>query len=442
MSKILLRNGIVATAQSSARRIDVAIEDGMITATGENLPTPADWDTIDASDSIVLPGFVDTHRHMWQGALRGTAANDIFGEYFGRAIVGYAGRLTAEDVYVGTLLSALEAIDAGTTTVLDWAHAINTPAHADSAVRALRDSGIRAVFAYGPPGNDASGWWTNSSRSHPPDAERMRNEVLDDDTATVTMAMALRGPEFATIDVCRRDLSMARDLNLRSTMHIGIPGLYHQFDSVRALHEHGLLGSDITHVHANSYSDQDMQILADNGGALSFSPEVEMQMGFGWPPLRSALDAGLRPSLSVDVVTAVGGDLRMQARLLLQVGRALDNREFLINGQEPPSLTLSTGDAFEFATVQGARALGLDDRIGTVEVGKRADIILVRASDWNMAPLNDPVGQVILAAHPGNIHTVLINGEFVKRDGRLTTVTENAREGLLERAAASAARIR
>jgi cytosine/adenosine deaminase-related metal-dependent hydrolase len=224
-------------------------------------------------------------------------------------------------------------------------------------------------------------------------------------------------------------------------MHIGIPGLYHQADSVRALSDSGLLGDDLTHVHANSYSAEDMRRVADSGGSLSFSPEVELQMGFGWPPLRRALDAGIRPSLSVDVVTAVGGDLRQQARVLLQVGRALDNAVALQKGEAPGPLQVSTWDALDFATAQGAHALGLNRRIGTLEPGKQADIILVDATAWNMSPLNDAVSQLLLAAHPGNIHTVLIDGQVVKQNGRITVVDESKQQLLRQLGAECAKRL-
>jgi cytosine/adenosine deaminase-related metal-dependent hydrolase len=439
--QILVQGGEIITMTSpGAVRADLLIEGSKIAQIGPDLDTSPDVTVIDAAGSAVMPGFIDTHRHMWQGALRGTTSNDIFAEYFGRVIYGYAGRVTPDDVYDGVLAASLEALDAGTTSILDWAHAVSSPGHADASISALQEAGIRGVFAYGPPGDDVAGWWSGSERRHPDDARRVR-ETLRDDSARVTMALALRGPEFTSLDVAADDIQLARELGLRSTMHIGLPGLYQAHGGVSAMDSRGLLGTDITLVHGNSFTPDDLKRVAASGSTLSVSPEVEMQMGFGWPLLRAALDAGVRPSLSVDVVTAIGGDVRQQARQLLQVGRALDHVQHLQRGEPVGPLRLTAWDALEFSTVQVARALGFESRVGTLEVGKQADIIVVDGSGWNLTPFNDAVSQVALAAHPGNVTAVIVAGDVVKRDGKIVSVTEAAQAALRERLREAAQRL-
>lgn len=434
-NRLLIRGGTVVTMEreGASTDADLLIEGDTISALGPDLQVDGPHEVIDAHDHVVLPGFVDTHCHMWQGTIRGIAGDMAFGEYFGTVVAGFAGRFEPEDVEAGVELTALESLDAGVTTVLDWAHAATTPAHADASVAALQRSGIRGVFAYGPPGDDVGAWWEQSSLGHPADVARMRRDRLADDDALVTMALALRGPEFSTLDVVEHDLGLARDLGLRSTMHIGIPGLHQRYGGIEAMAARTLLGPDITYVHGNAFGPDDLKLIADTGGTLSLSPEVEAQMGFGFPPLRAMLDAGLRPSLSIDVPTAMDASVLAQARHLLQVGRAADNLVHLQAGEAVPTLRLSAWDALEFATLRGAAALGLEDRIGTLSVGKQADVVLLDARAWNLFPLHDAVSQVVLNSHPGNVDTVVVAGRVLKRHGRLVGLEDPSRSALQER---------
>lgn len=426
--RILIRGGTVISMEDAAASVgaDILIEGSTIAAIGQDLAVDGPHEVIDAAGQIVLPGFVDTHRHMWQGAIKGVAGDKTFGEYFGAVNAGIATRYRAEDIEIGVELAALEALDAGVTTILDWAHAATTPDHADASVDALERVGIRGVFAYGPPAGDVGAWWTDSTLTHPEDAARVRRERLSDDEALVTMALALRGPEFSTIETVAKDIAFARELGLRSTMHIGIPGLHHRYAGIATMAKHELLGPDLTYVHGNAFGPDDLRMIADSGGTLSVSPEVEAQMGFGFPPLRAMLDAGVRPSLSVDVPTGIEGSILAQARHLLQVSRALDNAVHLSAGEAPPRLRISSWDALEFATVRGAAALGLQDRIGTLTPGKQADIVVLDARSWNLFPVNDAVSQVVLTAHAGNVRDVLVAGRVQKRDGALVDTATHA----------------
>jgi Amidohydrolase family len=252
-SRTLLRGGWVLPMTPGARpsRGDVLVEDDRIAAVGE-LGEVADAAVVDARERLVLPGLVDTHRHLWQSALRGIACDWTLGEYFARMRGRLGGHFRPEDTYAGTLLGAVEALDAGITTVVDWSHNINGPDHADAAWQALTDAGGRAVFAYGASNAQALGEPTPHTR----DVARLRAEVAGDDGARVMLGMALRGPEFSGPDLAAADLTLARELGLPVTMHVG-GGLRGASRHVAALAERGLLGPDTTYVHCNMLADDE-----------------------------------------------------------------------------------------------------------------------------------------------------------------------------------------
>jgi cytosine/adenosine deaminase-related metal-dependent hydrolase len=385
---------------AAARHADILIEDDRIAAVAPNIDA-SDARRIDAGGCIVMPGFVDAHRHLWQGALAQIAPDVDLGGYF--ALLGDHGpRFTSDDVATGVRLGAAQAIDAGVTTIFDWSHIMNSPEHADVAVAALRASGIRAVFAYGFP--NRPDWLMGSSKPHPEDARRVRRELLPGDDDLVTMALAVRGPEMSSIEVTAADLALARELDLPVSMHIGSPfaGVVH---AVEALARHGLAGPDIQYVHANATWDSELRIIADTGGQLVITPSVELQMKFGLPATGRALEAGLRPGLGVDVVTSAGPDMFIQMRAALQAARL----DALLNGRRD----VTAGDALAFATIDAARSIGLGHRIGSLAAGKLADLLILRPPA--ATPINDPVAWVVLAAHPGNIEAVYIAG--VRRSG-------------------------
>jgi cytosine/adenosine deaminase-related metal-dependent hydrolase len=373
--------------------------------------------TIDASGMIAAPGLIDNHRHLWQSLVRGQSANHTFGQYFTHTLEDLSARYSPEDIYLANLLSLYEALDAGITTLLDWSHATNTPEHAAAALQALCDSPARAVFAYGPPSN---AWWQSDG---PPTTEQVTNlHTAHRATANrdlVGFALAIRGPEFSHRHRCQADLELARGLGIPITTHAGIPGFYHQSPTVRLLDREGLLDSDLTFVHCNAMTTDDFRIIAEAGAHVSCSPEVEMQMGFGPAPLAAILAGGARPTVSVDVVSAIGGDLLTQTRILLQSHRAAAHQHHLATAGTPLDiLPVATRDALAYATSYAAASLGLQDQIGTLTPGKQADLVLYQAGDLNLF-LAEPGAALIQAAHPGNIDSVLVAGRIVKQHRRL-----------------------
>ncbi|MER7273170.1 amidohydrolase family protein [Dactylosporangium sp. NPDC000244] len=397
--RTLLTGGTVVgmdPAVGDLGRGDVLIEDGVIVEVAERIDV-TDAEVIDATDRIVLPGFVDTHRHTWQTAFRSIGADWTFAEYLAAVHGTLKPHYRPEDVYLGNLLGRLEALHSGVTTMLDWFHCVQSPAHADAAVAALRDAPGRSVFCYG------AGFRTDD----PIDAEvrRVRSAVPGD--GLLTMALGLRGPEMTTMDIVADDLRLAAELGLRTSVHIETGGAGGR--PIAGLRDHGLLFDTTTFVHANGISDEQLRMLADAGSSVSISPDVELKMGIGWPETGRMLAAGLRPTLSTDDCPSAGGDMFATMRTAFVVQRGLDGG-------------LRSRDVLEFATVDGARACGLAARTGSITPGKDADLILLRADDLTVFPAGNPVGAIVAAGHPGLVDTVLVAGRVVKRDGALVNV--------------------
>ena len=401
---------------------DVLIEGDRIVEVGPRLSV-GDGQVIDATGTIVMPGFVDTHRHIWEGPLRNIGTDvPLEGRtsYISFVLHKLAPAFRPEDAYVGNLLSSLGAIDAGVTTLLDWSHIQGSPDHTDAVIQALRDSGMRAVFAYGFP------WWGKWEERQPSWFVRAATEHFSTKDQLLTLALAAPGPEFTDFEVTRDHWKLARETDARITTHVGV-GSYGQDGKVQELGEAGLLGADTTYIHCTTLNDTEIQMIVDTGGTVSIASPVEMMMGHGMPPIQKFLDRGLRPSLSVDVETNVPSDMFNQMHSVLGLQRTL-----AASAGRP---AVSAREVLEWATIEGARANGLEDRVGTLTPGKQADLILLRSDRLNVTPLNDPATAVVTGMHTGNVDTVFIAGRIMKRDGRLLHVDWPA-----VRAAASAAR--
>jgi cytosine/adenosine deaminase-related metal-dependent hydrolase len=422
---------------------DVLIEGGKISQVAPSIEPPPMAEVFDASQMIVIPGFVDTHRHTWQTAIKGMSSDWSLPEY----LAGIRGKIgpqfTPDDVYAATLYGATEALNAGVTTLVDWAHIMNSPAHADGSIAALKEHGGRAIFAYGTPNDEQiAEWYIDSTIPHSDDIRRVRERVLASDDDLVTLMMAARGPQHTTPETSAADWRLARELGIRITVHAGEGAWSLRHQPVLRLHEQGVLGPDTTFVHGNQFSDEDFRLIADSGGSISISPEVEMHMGLGFPITGRALGHGIVSSLSVDVPVTIGGDMFSVMRCALATERALVNEESIRRVEMVERLTINSEDILRMATIDGARASGLDDRTGSITPGKQADIVLIRGNDLNLAPLNQPVAAIVIMAHPGNVDSVLVDGRFVKRDGQMISVDVGAvldkatssRDSLLERA--------
>ncbi|HEX9864835.1 MAG TPA: amidohydrolase family protein [Acidimicrobiia bacterium] len=408
----LFRGGIVLSLDpvvGDFANADVLIDGDRIAAVGPNLAVNG-AEVIDASGMIVMPGFVDSHRHIWEGILRNIGTDvPLEGRvsYISFVLRTLAPAFRPEDAYAGNLVSAVGAIDAGITTLLDWSHIQASPAHTDAVIQALRDSGLRGVFAYGFP------WWGKWEERQPSWFVRAATEHFSSKDQMLTLALAAPGPEFTDFEVARDHWKLARETGARITAHVGV-GTYGQDAKVQEMGEAGLLGPDTTYIHCTTLNDTEIQMIVDTGGTVSLASPVEMMMGHGMPPIQKFLDRGLNPSLSIDVETNVPNDMFTQMRSVISLQHALADQA----GR--PAITMR--DVLWYATMEGARANGLEAKVGSLTVGKAADLIMLRTDKINVTPINDPVAAVVAGMDTSNVDSVFIAGRAMKRGGKLLHV--------------------
>ncbi len=420
--RVLIEGGTVLSldrAVGDHPEANVVVEGDRIVAVGPG-QTASDAEVIDASGMIVIPGFVDTHRHIWEGILRNIGTDvPLEGRtsYISFVLHKLAPAFRPEDAYVGNLVSALGAVDAGITTLLDWSHIQGSPAHTDAVVRALEDSGMRAVFAYGFP------WWGKWEERQPSWFVRAATEHFSTKDQMLTLALAAPGPEFTDFEVARDHWKLARETGARITAHVGV-GTYGQDAKVQEMGEAGLLGPDTTYIHCTTLNDTEIQMIVDTGGTVSIASPVEMMMGHGMPPIQKFLDRGLPPSLSVDVETNVPSDMFNQMRSVIGLQRSL-----AFSSGKPP---VTPRDVLEWATLEGAKANGLEAKVGTLTPGKQADITLLRTDLMNVTPVYDPYAAVVTGMDTKNVDTVLIAGRLMKRNGELLHVDWRTMRRLVE----------
>ena len=428
-NRLLLRGGHVLTmdpALGDLPKGDVLIDGDAIATVAPQID--ADAEVLDASGKIVIPGFVDTHRHTWEAAIRGCAPNATLDDYFVEVLDTFAPVYRPEDVYASNLAGALECLNAGITTLVDWSHINNTPEHPDAAIRGLQEAGIRAQYAYGSANTSLADYWYESKIAIPADdVRRVRETYFSSDGGLLTMALATRGPGFCIDDVVRAEWGLARELGIPITVHVAMGRVAGRFGMINMLNGLGLLGPDTTYIHCCYFSDEEWQLVADTGGTVSIAPQVEVQMGHGWPPVMKSIEYGLRPSLSIDVVTTVPGDMFTQMRCAFGCERARVNAVAWEANTEVPANILKARDMLQMATLNGAAVAGLEARTGSLTPGKQADVVVLDATALNVAPLIDPYAAVTLCADVSNVDTVIVGGNVRKRDGRLVADVAQAR---------------
>ena len=417
--RLFIRNGFVVSMDPDVGEIpsgDVLVEVGVIVEIGRGLEV-GDAEVVDASGMIVMPGFVDTHRHTWQTPVRGVLPCCTLDHYFAVMLGSVGGFYRPDDVHIGDYAGALEALNGGVTTLLDWSHINNTPDHADAAIQGLKDAGIRAVYAHGMP--TGGEWWSFSELEHPDDIRRIRETYFSSDDGLLTLAMAARQPGNVNHDVAKHDWALARELDILISVHVGMRLHTLHYTPVKDMHDLGLMGPDVCYIHMTDLTDQEMDFIAETGGKASVAPYVEMLMGHGPPPTGKLLARGVRPSLSVDVVSSVPGEMFTQMRTALVYDRIL---EFTPTPDEAYAPKLTHRDVLEFATIDGARACGLEERVGSLTVGKQADLVLLKTEAINTMPVLDPIGTIVVFADTSNVDSVFVAGKAVKRNGELVGV--------------------
>ncbi|KUL27870.1 amidohydrolase [Actinoplanes awajinensis subsp. mycoplanecinus] len=411
---VIFRNGLVLTmddAHTVLPGADVLVVGDRIAEVGVGLTAPDDAEEIDATGGILMPGMIDTHRHMWQTAMRGYGADWTLSQYFVWYYLESGKLFRPEDVYAGNLLSAIEAIDAGVTTTVDWSHGLQTPQHADAAVDALEAVPGRFVLAYG---NIQQGPWEWTTSDGFRDFHRRR--IANGKLAGFQLAFDVTGdpafPEKAAFEV-------ARELGVPVTTHAGVWGATND-DGIRLMYENGFMTPGTVYVHAATLSSDSYHRIAATGGSVSVSTESEQSAGQGYPPTWQLRKHGIPVSLSMDTSVWWSGDLFSAMRTTLSADRSREHLEAHGKQETVTNHHLRAEHVVDWATRGGAKALGMDSEVGALTPGRLADVVLLRNDDSPvMFPILNAYGHVAFQAQRGDVHTVLVGGRVVKRDGKL-----------------------
>ncbi len=449
--RLLIRGGAVMSmdpAVGDFTQGDVLVEGRKIVAVGRNLAAGGAA-VIDARGRIVMPGFIDTHHHLFETAVRSTLPDALLFDgldpgttqnYFQKMLLGYAPVYRPEDVYISTLFGSLSALDAGVTTVFDISQIHHSPAHSDATIKALRDSERRAVFGYFESAGGVAG------NQYPADARRIKLQHFSSSDQLLTMAMGgeiyLPGYEAAW--------KLGRELGLPVAAHIvGTFGMRPTFDLLAQGRggDSGTLGigADNFFIHMTGMSDAGWQRVRDTGAAVSLAVPIEMNMRHGTPPILKAMRLGVEFSLSTDVECTLTADFFTQMRSALALQRMFVNGRALGETDLPDTTNVPLAkvrDALRWATVNGARDLKLGSKVGSLTPGKEADLLILDAEAINVAPLNHVPGAVVTLMERSNVETVMVAGKIRKWKGRLVDVNlprlrreiENSRDHILAQA--------
>ncbi len=414
----------------------ILIDGEAIAAVGRSIEVdPISVEIIDGRGLIAIPGFVDTHRHIWQTQLRTTAIDWSLCDYVINMRSVFAAFYRPEDVFLGNYIGCLEALNSGITSIIDHCHVVNSPDHADEAVRGMFESGIGGIFCYGLFRNakhqvgapidvgeligemfgDVEDWRFE-------DGARVRDRYFQRE-GRIRFGVATNEYEFKPYDEVRSELTRIHRLEPhRISMHMAMGALCKDARIVQYFAEDGFLDERCLFVHGGGFTDAELRLMADHGCAISSTPDTEMQMGMGHPVAYRFDKLGGRASLGIDIVSNIAGDMFSQMRLQLQAHRARLNARDELEGRMPGIVSMKTRSALEMATIGGARAAGLDRVIGSLTPGKKADIALISGLDINTAPVIDPVGTVVFYANPSNVDSVWVHGRALKRNGALVDV--------------------
>jgi 5-methylthioadenosine/S-adenosylhomocysteine deaminase len=409
----VFRNATIITVDSAGviEGGDVLVQGDTIAAVGPALEVPEGTLEIDASGGILMPGMVDTHRHMWQTALRGYGGDWSLSQYFVFYYLDYGNIFRPEDIYAGNLLSALESVDTGVTTTVDWSHGLRTTEHADAALDAFSRIPGRFVLAYG--NYMAAPWeWTNS-----PEFRNWVNQRSGSWSDMLGLQIAFDVTDEPGFQE-RGAFEAARELGLRVTTHSGVWGATTD-PAIDQIYEAGFMTPEMTYVHCSTLSPDSYMKIAATGGSVSIATESEQSAGQGYPSSWEIRKYGIPASLSMDTSVWWSADFFSAMRATLSADRSRDHLEAHAKGETVTANRLRAKDVVEMATMGGARTLGLDGKIGSVTVGKKADLLLIKNDQSPaMTPITNPEAHVVYQAGTADIHTVVVNGQVVKYQGQ------------------------
>jgi 5-methylthioadenosine/S-adenosylhomocysteine deaminase len=446
--RYVVKGGSVMTMDPAVRDLpkgDVLVEGNKIVAIAPNI-NAGGAEEIDATGRIVMPGFIDTHHHQFETALRsfladGVLINDGSGSpsgsltYYEYILLKFATVYRPQDVYINEVFGGLSQLDDGVTTVHDVSQIHHTPQHSDAAVQALFDTGRRAAFGYFEGAGE--GVTVNTTGyAYPQDASRLVKKWFSSSDQLVHMIMG--GEVYLGDASTEASWTLGRSLGLQVAAHILSPfGITPILDALAAGQGGSKkdigIKSDNLFIHMTGQSDAGWKAVHDNGAQVSIACPIEMNMRHGEPPILKMQSLGMEPSLSVDVECTNTADFFTQMRSMMNMQRMVVNQKILEQGnfyppnqwpkpdpKLPPLLT--TRDVLRYATINGAKALRLDHKVGSLAPGKEADIIILDATKLNVAPLNHVPGAVVSLMDRTNVETVIVGGKVRKWKGHLLDV--------------------
>ena len=429
MKRTVIIGGLVLRGPATTgdfAEVDLLVEDGRIGRIGPGIPADG-AEVIDARGTFVLPGFVDAHHHLWETAMRGITADWDISEFFWGVRVNHTPIHGPDDVYAGTYAGALSMLDAGTTTVADFMHAVGTPEHADEAVRAIKASGLRATWLYGLSDTGTTPQAFDGSGARLADARRVCAAHFLGDAVTERVSMGIAASEIGSVpwDTTRKEYGLARDLDVLLSAHTNSLRLPTPTPEIELLHRDGLLGDRQLHVHGNTSGERELRLLAETGAALVSTPETELQMGMDFPVFARAAASGVTVGIGTDIQANNSADAFAAMRLGMQAENARRNRGILDNSGifGLSGVAVTARQMLGHATIGGARALGLGGVTGSLEPGKAADVILLRRDALHHRPMIDPFATIVLHSRPSDVDTVLVDGVVLKRGGALDEAT-------------------
>ena len=408
MSSTLIRGGCVLTLGARTpnfARADVLIEEGIVVEVAPGIRARG-AEVVDATDTIVMPGFIDTHRHVWKSLFRnfGDGGDEVGGP------ANWGQHFQPEDVYAATLIGLLGALEAGITTVVDWADIQFDERYTDATLQAHADAGLRTVFVH------------TAVQGNSRDGEL--KAALGRLKSNSSTAVAYGSSDPLTPEAVAGRWALVRELGLRIHTHSGPrPGM------VSALTD--LLGTDVTVVHCSNFDDSDLNAVASRAVSVSLTPSSEMASGLGPPPIQKLLDRRIRPGLGIDNEQIAPGDMFAQMRTAISLQHA-SYFELKLAGKAGLPNLLTTRDVIRYATIDGARVAGLGALTGSLEPGKQADLVILRADRPNIAPINDAIGAVVWGMDTSNVDWVFVAGKPLMRSGALDADVKAASEAAIK----------